>query len=207
MFKNKAFKIAQTSSFPIFTLFFSLFLAGLIAGQIVAGTVPQNSIAELRDYLMIFNELEMNDGFASDSFLTIFLFYFRYPMLAFLLDYASIGIVLLPCLTIAFGFFLSYSVCCFVLGYGLNGMFLSLIFFGLRCLITLPCYFFIAVPAWKRSLALASISFGKGRRIAIIQHEKIKWKPYLICIFVLILGGMVEVSLLPHFMRLVQTLI
>lgn len=77
--------------------------------------------------------------------------YFRYPLLAFLLGFASIGVVLLPCVTVAYGFFLSFSVCCFTAAFGAGGVLLALAVFGLRCVVTLPCYFLLAVPSWGTS--------------------------------------------------------
>ena len=71
--------------------------------------------------------------------LSALVLYFRYPLLAFLLGFASIGIVLLPCLTVAFGFFLSFSVCCFTAAFGPGGVLVALAVFGLRCLVTRPC--------------------------------------------------------------------
>ena len=47
-------------------------------------------------------------------------------LLAFLLGFASVGAVLLPALTAAYGFFLSFSVCCFTAAFGRSGVLLAL---------------------------------------------------------------------------------
>ena len=69
------------------------------------------------------------------------------------------GIVLLPGLTAAFGFFLSFSVCCFAAVFGPEGVLLAAAVMGLRCAVTLPCYFLLAVPAWES----ACLPRGKRR--------------------------------------------
>lgn len=56
--------------------------------------------------------------------------YIRYPLLAFFLGFASIGVVLLPCAALAFGFFLSFSVCCFTASFGGDGVVLALAVLG-----------------------------------------------------------------------------
>lgn len=69
----------------------------------------------------------------------------------FCLGFASIGVVLLPCVTAAYGFFLSFSVCCFTAAFGVDGVLLALAVFGLRCMVTLPCYFLLAAASWGTS--------------------------------------------------------
>ena len=69
--------------------------------------------------------------------------------------------VLLPCVTAAYGFFLSFSVCCFTAAFGVDGVLLALAVFGLRCMVTLPCYFLLAAASWGTSAGLAAVSFGR----------------------------------------------
>lgn len=76
------------------------------------------------------------------AMLSALVLYYRYPLFAVLLGFASIGVALLPCLTAAFGFSLSFSVCCFTASFGGNGVLLALAVFGVRCAVTLPVFFF-----------------------------------------------------------------
>ena len=95
------------------------------------------------------------------AMLSALVLYYRYPLFAVLLGFAYIGVALLPCLTAEFGFSLSFSVCCFPVSFGGNGVLLALAVFGVRCAVTLPVFFLLAVPAWGNSAALALASLGR----------------------------------------------
>ena len=99
-------------------LFLALFFfSGIILGQVFSRHVPDAAGDELSRYLTDFLKVEQEDP-ASRTALSAALLYFRYPLSAFLLGFASIGVLLLPLLTGAFGFFLSFSVCCFTAAFG-----------------------------------------------------------------------------------------
>ena len=129
--------------------------------------------------------------------------YFRYPLLAFLLGFTSLGVLLLPCATVAYGFFLSFSVCCFTAAFGADGVLLALSVFGLRCAVTLPCYFLLAVPAWGTSAALASLSFGHGRRAAPVVYGRSCWGRFGGMTVALLAGMCVDLFLSPWLLRLI----
>ena len=129
--------------------------------------------------------------------LTALVIYFRYPLLAFFLGFASLGVVAIPAATAAYGFFLSLSVCCFTAAFGRSGVLIALAVLGVRCLLTLPCYFLLAVPSLGTSAALASLSFGSGRRAAPVVYGRECWRRLAIVCGVLLLGVCVELFLAP----------
>ena len=108
------------------------FFAGIVLGQVFSSRVPDATGDELSLYLTDFLKVE-NGGPASQTALSAAVLYFRYPLSAFLMGFASIGVLLLPLMTGAFGFFLSFSVCCFTAAFGSDGVLLALAVFGLRC--------------------------------------------------------------------------
>lgn len=130
------------------------------------------------------------DGLTSGDLLAAFVLYIRYPLLAFLLGFASVGVVLLPLTAAAFGFFLSFSVSCFTAAFGADGVLLALGVFGLRCAVTLPVFFLLAVPALGTSGALASVSFGRGR--GAVSYGRDHWRRLLVCCVVLAAGLCVD---------------
>ena len=140
---------------------------------------------------------------ARKIFLSTLLIYFRYPALAFLLGFCSIGIVLLPALSVAYGFFLSFSVCCFTASFGGEGVLLALAGFGLRCVVTLPCYFALAVPSLRNAANLAALSFGRGKRAQPVRYGSIWWKRLGVVAVILSCGVMVDLFLSPAFLNLV----
>ena len=176
------------------------FLAGVLLGQVLACRVPAETGEELRRYLESYLRLGAEPSPRTAASAVVI--YFRYPLLAFLLGFASIGVALLPLLTAAFGLFLSFSVCCFTATFGGAGVLLALAVFGLRCLTTAPCYFLLAVPSWETAAGLAAVSFGSGRRTAPVVYGRACWKRLGICCLVLTAGVCGELTLSPWLLRL-----
>lgn len=186
---------------PRLLLLALFFLGGVLLGQVLAGRVDSDAGAELRRYLTDY--LRVDSGAeSSGTLLSALMVYFRYPLLAFLLGFASVGIVLLPIVTTAYGLFLSFSVCCFTASFGGEGVLLALAVFGLRCAVCLPCYFLLAVPSWGTSAALASLSFGRGRRAAPVTYGRACWLRAGAVAAVLLAGVCVELFLTPRLLRL-----
>ena len=187
---------------PFCLLFLALFfLAGVILGQVFAGRVPDAAGDELERYLFGFLQLEGEGSLSPGVVLSAAVLYVRYPLAAFLLGFSSIGVVLLPCVTGAFGFFLSFSVCCFTAAFGPKGILLALAVFGLRCAVTLPCYFLLAVPSWKTSAALTSLSFGRGRHSAAVVYGRACWVRVGGVAAALLAGMCAELLLSPYFLQ------
>ena len=172
----------------------------LLALFFLAGRVPAETGEELRRYLESYLRLGAEPSPRTAASAVVI--YFRYPLLAFLLGFASIGVALLPLLTAAFGLFLSFSVCCFTATFGGAGVLLALAVFGLRCLTTAPCYFLLAVPSWETAAGLAAVSFGSGRRTAPVVYGRACWKRLGICCLVLAAGVCGELTLSPWLLRL-----
>jgi stage II sporulation protein M len=152
------------------------FLGGLLFGQVVANQLGGSTAGELTDYLNGFFSLEPNWEPSAKVAVSTAVVYLRYPLLAFLLGFASVGAVLLPLTTAAYGFFLSFSVCCFTAAFGRGGVLLALAALGLRSFITLPCYFALAVPALEKSTALALLTLRPGGRIAPPVYDRTWWQ-------------------------------
>lgn len=177
------------------------FLGGVFLGQVLAGRVPDATGRELTEYLRGYVALET--AVTPQAVVSALVLYFRYPLLAVLMGFASIGVVLLPAVTAAFGFFLSFSVSCFTAAFGGDGVLLALAVFGLRCAVTLPCYFLLAVPAWRNAAALALASFGGGRRTAPVVYGQPWWSRVAVCAGILLAGVCLELFCSPWLLRLV----
>jgi len=193
-------KMGRPSLLPLLFLFSLFFLSGILIGQGVVGNLPSSSILELSNYLEDFALLDSDVTFR--TIISTVVLYFRYPLIAFLLGYASIGIVLLPLTTVFFGFFMSFSVCCFAAAFGFDGVILALAVSGLRCAITLPCYFLLAIPAWGNSVALARFSFGREHRTSNVIYGRDWWKRLIRCAVILIAGVCLELLISSYFLQM-----
>ena len=79
---------------------------------------------------------------------------------------------------------------------------LALAVFGLRCLVTLPCYFLLAAASWGTSAGLAAVSFGRGRRTAPVVYGRACWVRFGACCLALLAGVCAELFLSPVLLRL-----
>ncbi|MCI9299676.1 stage II sporulation protein M [uncultured Oscillibacter sp.] len=187
----------QLSRLLVLALFF---FAGILLGQVFSSRVPDTTGDELARYLKDFLKVGEEDP-SPRAALSAAVLYFRYPLAAFLLGFASIGVLALPLVTGAFGGFLSFSVCCFTASFGPDGVLLALAVFGLRCVVTLPCYFLLAVPALERSAALACLSLGGGRRAGPALYGREWWGRLAVVAGVLLAGVCADLMLTPWFLR------
>lgn len=193
----------QSAPLPRLVLLALCFLGGVLLGQVLSGRVPDATGEELGRYLKDYLRLDGGTERTAAAALSAAVIYFRYPLLAFLLGFTSLGVLLLPCVTTAYGFFLSFSVCCFTAAFGADGVLLALAVFGLRCAVTLPCYLLLAAPAWGTSAALASLSFGKGRRAAPVLYGRSCWVRFGAVMAALLMGMCVDLFLSPWLLQLV----
>ena len=196
---KKLAKGPLASSLPCMLLLALFFLCGAILGQVLAGRVPGETGLELRQYLEDYVRLggEVSPGAAVSAAAV----YFRYPLLAFLLGFASIGVVLLPVSAAAFGFFLSFAVCCFTAAFGPDGVLLALAALGLRCVVTMPCFFLLASSCCGTAAGLAAVSFGSGRRTAP-ACGRVDWRRFGACSLALAAGVCGELTLTPALLGL-----
>ena len=153
---------------------------------------------ELEAYLLEFVRLERLP--LPETIFSTVLLYFRYPVLAFLLGFASAGIFFLPLIGMAFAFFLSFSVCCFAAVFGSGGVMLAMAVSGLRCVITVPCFFLLAVPSMEAAGALARRR-KKGRYPVVYGKEY--WFRLAIVAGILLSGVLIDLMISPHLLRLV----
>ena len=192
---------------PYYLILLSLcFFIGIFSGHIISRNISADDSVELYQYLSNFFRINIHYA-ASDSFLSALLLYYRYPILAFLFGFSSIGVIGLPFLSAAFGFFSSFSVGCFVLTFGKDGILLAFAAFGFRCLLTSICYYLIAVPAFKNAVALTLASFGRTRNITATTYHSIIIVRFLFCTAVLFFGVLIELYIIPHLLKLVCTCI
>lgn len=175
------------------------FLGGVILGQVLSGRVPPAAGDELEFYLRDYLQL-VQEGREFRQIYSCLLIYFRDPVLIFLLGFASLGLVLIPCVTLAYGCLLSFSVCCFAAAFGPKGVLLALAVFGLRCLVSLPVYFWLAVPAWESSAQLAALALGK-RRSPVGLYGRAYWVRCCMCVLILSGGVCLEWYLNPSLLR------
>ena len=178
-----------------------MFALGAIAGAAAAGKTAENCGEELLAYLRAYLQIDA-DG--TQTLLPVWFAYVRYPLLAFLLGFSSIGVLALPLLSLCQGFFFAYAVYCFAGALGRGVFLLILIAFLLRGSLMLPATLLLQGAAWRSSASLAAVSFGQGKRQAVISYHRKEYGMCLLCSIVLTLGAVLEWLFLP---QLLQTMV
>ena len=165
------------------------FLAGAALGQVLALGAPDATALELQRLLS-----DYRDNPAPPKLtLSTLAAWFRVPALTFLCGFTSLGVPL-ACLTAAgFGFALSFSLGCFAAAFGWEGILLSASAMGFRALVTLPCFFLLALTSMQRAAWLFRPS-GKARpdrRLCVA-----------FCAAVLLAGAAADLYVTPRLLRL-----
>ena len=179
------------------------FVCGVLLGRALSARGAEGTAGELKTYLEGYLSLPEAKGFWETLPSSLFL-YFRYPVLAFLLGYLGAGIALLPLGAAAFGFSLSFSVCCFAAAFGGAGVLLALAVFGIRSLVSVPGFFLLAVPALRSAALRSSLPFGRGKRVASAESKTGRWKRLLAVSAAMLAAPLLESAHSPGLTRLVR---
>ncbi len=141
MNKRLLFILPQNDKTHFFSLLLcgAMFLIGCIIGTFTAGLVSDGTQLSsiLSDYLSGY----LNNASAKPDFFIAALETFKYHLTALFLGLSLLGVIFIPVLSGIRGFMLSYSIAAVVRLLGGKGAWLALSVFGIRTLITIPCFF------------------------------------------------------------------
>lgn len=195
-------RIPRASHLPLPLVILSVcFALGFLFGYGFAGSQLGETGEELRRYFDGYMLLASRELSVAAALRTLLCF-FRAPLLAFLLGFASIGVALLPLLCAFEGFLFSFSLCCFAGTLGRESFALVLALFALRMLFVLPCTLFLSVCALDKSKALALFSVGGGKRVRPASYGTEYWYRFGIVCVCLLIGSILELWLVPQFLAL-----
>ena len=176
------------------------FLCGALAGHLYAAGCGEDAWTALKQYLDGYCRL-YDGGGVEPSMASCVVMYFGYGLLLFLLGFSAAGVVLIPALSGAFGFFTMYTVSCFVRCFGRPGALLALGALLVRMVFTLPCFLVLAGAAWPLSMELFALSFGRGRRSPPVLYGSRYLLLFVLCAIVLAVGVFCERLLTPLLFR------
>ena len=168
-------------------LFFSI---GVLLGQVLAFFLTGTVSAELRRYLFAVPVPEGRVPVTGGTVLLTSAAYLFYPLLAAVLGWCFGGGGLLCGVSAGFGCSLSFSVGCFAAALGRRGIGFAAAALGIRCLITIPCFFAtVGSGRQSRSPGAPAGRQGRGNGIDVL--------PFL----VLLAGIGAELWLTPKLLR------
>lgn len=192
MWQGKQFREAFSPRLLLLCLFIVL---GGIAGYFAQKAVDPAGNAELSGYLRQYAEKMTTD--TPVSLFRVLVVYFRYPLLAFCLGFCTVGVYLIPVLSAMQGFVLSFSICCFASAMGRSGVYLAFSAFGLRVLVTLPCFLCLSLQAFEHAKRWSGVI--PQRKTHTKSKQGASYFALLgICCAVLLVGTLLEITLIPH---------
>lgn len=174
------------------------FFLGVLAGCFSADRISGSIGEELSAYLAMYLDASQQQSFSASAVCASALAYLREPVLAFLLGFTAAGVILLPLLALVCGFFPTYAVGCLVMAFGTRGAWMAVCFFGLRCLVTVPCFFLLGSGAFQMAVKRLRVSFGKERPTA---EDSRVWARFAVVCLVLGLGILADLRLSPLLLR------
>ena len=183
----------QALRLPALVLVCLLLVLGAVLGFAVCRAVPQQDRQELSDYLHQYAQATADGRGPSASALSVAAAYFRYPLAAALLGLTAAGL-LLPVLSVAQGFFLSFSVGCFARALGRGGVYLALAAFGPRCLFVLPCPLLLTVQGLS-----AAARRRDGQKVRLTEGAY--WRRVGLCGLILLIGAALELTFGPRLLQ------
>lgn len=197
--KERRIKSVVLSASSLCTAVFSaLFALGVAIGYCRALHFSAASQVELRYYFSHFSASRAQDVLLPDLVTQTLFAFFRAPLFAFFLGFASVGVVILPLLCAAQGFLYSFSLFCCALVMGRES-FAGILFLFLPRLLTLvPCTLLLCRAAISNSCALVSFSTGKGKRVKAVRYGSPYFIRFALCCAVLLLAALFELWLAPR---------
>ena len=157
---------------------------GAVLGQVAAMAAPETTAEELRRYLSGYYQAGSTMTVTAADTARALSAYLRCPLLAFLLGWTGAGAAALCILAATFGFLISFSIGCFGAAYGRAGIVIAAAALGIRCAVTLICFFLLALPYFSKT----------ERRLGRRRLEE--------CAALLAAGVCAEMLIVPRLIRL-----
>lgn len=177
------------------------FLLGILLGHAAAQRCAEPLGEELSRYLASYPALRAERAASPAAILGTLGCFFRAPTAIFLLGFASLGVLLIPCVCALQGFLFAFSLFCFSSALGQGGFFALTALFAPRLFVVLPCTLLLAGAAMESSCALASLSLGRGKRVKGIERGWLRFGKVCVC---LLLGAMAELWLAARILPLLR---
>jgi hypothetical protein len=136
----------------------SFFLCGCLAGAAAAGEMAPGGASEALASVGTPGE----GGLTGAVYFSKLLSTGKYHIAAVFFGFSVLGVVCVPCLAAARGFFLCFTVSALTRTYGAASAPLTLAMFSGCILVALPCFFVLSVQSFSSSLALYRVAARKA---------------------------------------------
>lgn len=173
------------------------FVVGIVLGMGATQHLDQSTGAEITQYLQGY--VTLSQTISIDLIFQMVNLYIVPVLVVFFLGYVSIGIVILPVCTILYAGVLSFSVSTLLATFGAPGLWVALAVLGIRTLVGIPCYMWIALQAHGGAKELAQVCLGVKKGRGLGYDARCYWG-FFICLLILLFGVCIDCWLSPKLM-------
>ena len=196
--KARKLRYVTVDILPLRSLLPALFLSlGILGGYLLSARFAPETEGELRRYFDGYLALTTKRPLSPEAAVQTLVCFFRAPVLAFLMGFASIGVFALPALYAFQGLVLSFSLFSFAGAMGRDSFLLLPALFAVRLLFVLPATLALGTEAFEKSRALAALSLGGGKRARPVAYGVTYWYRFAVCCVCLLIGCVLELWLVP----------
>lgn len=168
---------------------------GIFLAALSDGTGADALCAYLSDYMLLAERGELPRGLWA-----ILWGQAKYLLAVFALGFTAVGVLALPVVMGAKGFFLGFSVACFCRVFGHPGGLPAFVLFGFPALLWGPALFLAGVQSFSSARALLRRSFGEGRRGGF-YFGALDWCRTGLCVGLIVGCALAECWVVPVLLR------
>ena len=176
-----------------------MFLCGSVIGTFSAGIVGDGT--KLNDLLTNYISFYLDGGTLKPDLMTAVFDAYKYHLSALFLGLSLTGVALIPALSALRGFMLSYSISAIVRLLGSKGAWLALSVFGIRTVMTIPCFFILCVYAYSTSTHIFRQSLSKNVKLTASPFNSRTVIATGICLVILLISALIDTYLTPYLIR------
>lgn len=153
---------------PALVVTAAFFTLGGLMGCLLAFRMADAGMEAMTAYLDRFLAVAQAGGLEVPAMAELFWRTLRWPLAAVLLGFSALGMFGIPILSCMRGFFLSFSIACFALSYGRDGLAIAFFLLGIPGLLAVPAFILLAT----QSFSAACAQMGRaGRRELPFRRE------------------------------------
>lgn len=149
---------------PALIVVAAFFALGGLSGFLLASNAADAGADALSTYLDAFLSCAQSGAIVFPAASEILWRLVRWFFAALFFGFTALGVLALPALSAARGFFLAFAISSFARVCGSKGLMTSFLLLGIPGLVTIPAFFLLSTQSFRAACQLASRSSGQGKR-------------------------------------------
>lgn len=191
-------RLKRPEPMSLYAVFLSLcILFGAAGGYLVAASCDPSVQTALGDYLRDYCTL-LETGDPGVSILECAFLFLGPEIAVFLASFSPFGVLMVPLFAALYGFGAMYTVTCFVMTYGRQGIATAISLFSVRLVFSMPCFLALGAESWPICSRSFFLGIGRKGRHEPQVYRKRFFLVFLWCCLLLVIGMCCERLLTPR---------